>query len=200
MFNGKIVDENGNPLPGILVKAAAEIDKDCMYCYEFETISYVRSDENGDFKLFFSNPTNETEMHLLVNHLEYGYSDNNSLSKIDYYNIQNANFQDYKVDFGNVEVYPIENFVMLSLSVSDGSEFLVIGWNIEGKVADKRINYSPFYENENTNYYYETQFLVGRNQTVTLTYYYRNLNSEEIFENSVEIQINNEPVSYEINS
>lgn len=186
LFEGKIIDENGQPMPGIYVLTEAKKGGDR------DEVSYDYTDNLGNFKMLFSSPTNENEIRVLVN-----YEDENSVySKSVFYNIQDEDYDDFKIDFGTISLYPTEESVLLTISVEENSEYHIRGWNLEGKVAENYFNFSPF--DPDVYFDYSSQSLVSKNQIITLYYYYTYQHATEVMEDSVEIEIENQPVSYEI--
>lgn len=198
-FVGKIIDENGNPKSGVYVQAVANKDGSPPFSGgDYNVISYDYTDENGNFEMLFPSPKNEDEMQLLVNYSDRYNADDPAYSTTNFYNIQDENFTNYRIDLQEIQLYPVENSVLLTLVLNENMNGHFVGCNLRGKVVENHINLSPFYEDEGHHFYFDTQHLVAPNQTVTATYYFRNWESEEIHENSVEIEIHNEPVTYEI--
>jgi|GEM_PF-2492310 len=198
-FTGKIIDENGYPKAGVYVQSIASIDGSPPFSGgDYDVISYDYTDENGNFKMAFPSPKNENEMRLLVNYSDKYNPDDPAYSTIDFYNIQNESFINYRIDFQEIQLYPVENSVLLTLVLNDNMNGHFVGCNLQGKVAENHFNFSPFYEDENNHFYPNTENLMAPNQTVTVTYYFKNWESEEIHENSIQIEIYNEPVTYEI--
>ncbi len=195
LFEGKITDENGHPLPNVDVSAHAK-KNGSMFFYpsEDDEISYDYTDESGNFKMLFPSPTNEDEIRVFVN-----YKDEASVySKSVFYNIQDDNYQNYKIDFGTIALYPVEESVMLNIEVQNNQNNQIFGWNVEGKVAENFYNYSPMNLDSDIYFNYSSHISVAKNQTLILHYYFKQYNSTEILESSVEIEIQNQPVNYEI--
>ncbi len=195
LFEGRVVDENGNPMHGVYVSAQANLDSNFLFHPSDEDIiSYDYTDENGNFKMIFPSPVNETEMQLFINYEEQSPD----YSKVNFYNIQDENYQNYKIDFEIIELYPVEESVLLTIEVENNFSYQVIGWNLDGKVAENLYNYSPLEVDSNVHFHNSSQKMVGKNQILTLSYYYTQNNSPEIRENVVQIEINDQPVTYEI--
>lgn len=194
-FKGKIVDEQGNPLDGVYVIAAAEKDN----WHDYDEISYDFTDENGNFSMFFPSPTNEDEMQLFVN---YGTGDIYEIpnrSRVKYYNIQDQNLVDYRLDFGTIEVFGFnETAVTLSIHAGENYQYQLLGWNLNGKIVDNYVNLSPLTYSEDVFFYSPNQVWVQPGQTIEMTYYYRNYAGGGIQQNTVQIEVQNQNLSYEI--
>src|SRR5690606_34724565 len=88
-FVGKIIDENGNPKPGVYVQTIANIDGSPPFSGgDYDVISYDYTDENGNFEMLFPSPKNEDEMQLLVNYSDRYNAYDPAYSTTDFYNIQ----------------------------------------------------------------------------------------------------------------
>ena len=194
-FKGKILDENGNPLTNVYVKAVAEKDN----WHDLDVISYDFTDANGNFSLHFPSPTNEDEMQLLVN---YGDIDNHeitNLSRIKYYNIQDDNLTNFRLNFGGIELFDFdESTVILNIQFAGSDQYKLLGWNLSGKVVDNYINLSPLTNSEEVYFYSPNQVEIQPNQTIELTYYYQLYSGGGILQSAVPIEIQNQDLTYEI--
>jgi len=195
LFEGKITDENGNPMPGVYVSAEAKLIYNGTFAPTYEdVVSFDHTDESGNFKMLFPSPTNEDEIEVYVNFGE----ENPMYSKTVFYNIQDENYENQRIDFGTISLYPTDESVLLTISVENDFEHQIIGWNLEGKVAENFYNYSPTDVASEIYFNYSSHNQVRKNQTIILHYYYTYQNSTEILENTSEIEIQNQPVNYEI--
>jgi hypothetical protein len=194
LFQGKITDENGNPMPNVYVSAHANKDFTLISPSDDDEVSYDFTDESGNFKMLFPSPQNEEQMQVFMNF----EGDNPQYSKTNFYNIQDGNYEDFKIDFGTISLYPTDDSVLLTISVEDDFENQITGWNLEGKVAENNFNFSPMNSESEIYFDYSSQNQVAKNQTIILHYYYTHQNSTEILENTAEIEIHDQPVNYEI--
>ena len=194
LIEGKILDENGNPMPNVNVSTHAEKDWTILSPSEDDLISYDVTDESGNFQMMFPSPRNEDEIRIYIN---YGDS-HPTYSKTVFYNIQNENFVNQELDLGNISLYKVEESVELSISYQMDTEFQVLGWNLDGKVAENYYNLYPHYIDSETHFHLSFENLVGKNQNITIQYFYTNSLSNEVFSETDIIEIHDQPVHYEI--
>lgn len=194
-FRGKVVDENENPLSNVYVIAAAEKDN----WHDYDEISYDYTDENGNFSMFFPSPTNEDDLQLLVNYANSIDFDILNRSRIRYYNILDGNLNQYRLDFGDIELFDFdETAVTLEILLHSSGQYEFLGWNLDGQVVDNEINLSPLVYKEDNYFYSPNQVLVNPNQTIEMTYYYRTNSGTEIMHTTVHIEVENQNLTYEI--
>jgi hypothetical protein len=194
-FKGKILDEAGLPLKNIQVKAIAERRTDFMYgAHDSDVVSYGQTDENGEFKLFFPSPINETDLMLWVNSEDSENPINPAYSQILYYHIEEDDTPDFRFDIGIVELIGVEDLVDLRVHFTNSNPFYIHGANYEGKMKIKYLNMSPNLEDDFLNAY---PLKVKPNQTIQVQYFYSADNSE-LMSGTEEITIGNQDLIYEI--
>jgi hypothetical protein len=195
-FKGRIVDETGLPLKNISLKAIAELRTDLMYgAHDSDVVSYGQTDENGEFKLFFSSPINETDLMLWINSDDSENPVNPAYSQIIYYHIEEEDTPDFRLDIGTVELIGVEDLVDLRVHFTNSNPFWIHGANYEGKMKIKYWNMSPNLEDE---FLYASPLRVKPNQTIEVQYYYYTDNSE-LMSGIEDITIGNQDLTYEIN-
>ena len=194
LVEGKILDENGNPMANVYVSAHAKKDGIMFFTpSENDLISYDLTDDSGNFKMMFPSPINEDEIAVFINYDEL----NPTYSKTVFYNIQNPNFEDQELNLVN-SLYEVDQSVELTIGLEEDLGIQILGWNLEGKVAENHYNLSPIDLESDVYFDHSSSNLVGKNQNIILQYYYKDLTTSEIFAESVSIEIQDQPVHYEI--
>src|SRR5690606_12386584 len=130
LIKGKILDENGNPMPNVNVSAHAKKDGIMFFTpSENDLISYDLTDDSGNFEMMFPSPINEDEIAVFINYDGL----NPTYSKTVFYNIQNSNFGNQELNLANNSLYEVEQSVELTIGFEQVPEMQILGWNLEGK-------------------------------------------------------------------
>jgi len=187
LFEGRIVDENQEPLRNIYVSIYLANEDDT------DIINHTTTDNNGYFKMAFPKPIDADYVALLVN------SDNYNPVNPDYSNttIQSIELDGrhgYNINFNDIAIFPLVNATTLSINVNAG-EITMPAFNLIGLVDYNYIDFDlPL--SDNLIYNNEAQFTVAKNQIIKLKYETRNATGQLII-NEQEIIINEVPVTYE---
>lgn len=191
VVTGKIVDENGSPIPEKNIDIT--IFSDGTYTPS-DLISFGESDQNGDFTLVFPNPKGEGH-HISI-------SINNQINRTDVFqskaiNAMKINFKNYKLDLNKITLYKRESITDLKLILNKTSSNKgLTDIQIEGKQTNSNIDLNLETEDP---YYFNTNYSVIKNQNIILKYTiidYSNSTAPTTY--SIPIQINNDAVTYTI--
>lgn len=187
---GKIIDENGNPIPEKNIDITIYSD----YSYtSSDLISFGKSDQNGNFALIFPAPQGENNFSISINNL------NNQTNEFQTKEIiaKKINFENYKLDLKNITLNKKESITTLTLllnKTSTNKQLTEI--KIEGKQANSLVDLNPLRNDPN---YFETFYNVIKNQTIVLKYTvidYSNNGATTV--QSISIPIANDAVKYTI--
>lgn len=191
MYEGTVLNAEGQPLTGVPV--GIYITKNGYFYslgYDSDLISYTRTGAGGHFRMVFPLPENEDNISLLINKQAIASPDP-VYSSMEIYNIGSENLSGYKIDFGVLKLYKVENSVTLSITVSPQAS-QVSKLNITGLADNNVIDFNlqqP--RDENDNHFLPLQSQVAKNQTILLRYQLANgLTGER------QVQINEQPVEY----
>ena len=189
---GKIIDENGNPIPEKDIEIT--IYSDYMYTPS-DLISYGKTDQNGNFTLVFPAPKGELEFLISINKLINQTSELQSKEII----AKKANFENYKLDLNNITLYKNESITTLKLILNKTStNKRLIDIKIEGKQTSNYIDLNPNPLQTSPNYM-DTFYYVLKNQTIVLKYTIIDYsNNGATTTNSVSIPISNDSVNFTI--
>jgi hypothetical protein len=189
---GKIVDENGNPIP----KKNIDITIDgggAFLSPSSDLISYGKSDQNGNFTLIFPAPKSDNSISISINNIINQTSEFQAKEII----AKKINFENYKLDLNNITLYKNESITTLRLILNRTStNKQLTNIKIEGKQANSYVYLDPLLNNPD---YLDTYYNVIKNQTIVLKYtIIDHLNSATPTLNSVSIPIVNDAVTYTI--
>jgi len=187
---GKIIDENGNPIPGKNIDIT--IYSDYLYTPS-DLISFGKSDQNGNFTLIFPSPKVDYKFSISINNLINQTSEFQAKEII----ANNNNFKNYKLDLDNITLHKNESITTLKLILNKTStNKSVTDIKIEGKQTNSYIDLNPIQNNTN---YFETNYNVIKNQIIVLKYTIIDYsNNGATTTNSVSIPISNVSVNYTI--
>lgn len=190
VVTGKLIDENGNPIPHKNVDIT--IYSDGLYTPS-DLISFGKSDQNGNFTLIFPAPKVDYKFSISINSLINQTSELQAKEII----AQKINFENYKLDLDKITLYKNESITTLRLLLNQTStNKQLTDIKIEGKQANSLVDLNPLQNNSD---YLNTNYFVIKNQTIVLKYTildYSNAATPTI--NSISIPINNDAVTYTI--
>lgn len=187
---GKIIDQNGNPIPNKNVDIT--IYSDDMYTPS-DLISFGQSDQNGNFTLIFPAPKGEYDFSISINNLV------NQTSEFQAKEIsaKKNNFENYKLDLNDITLYKKESITTLKLILNKTSTNKHLkDIEIEGKQPNNYIDLNPLQNNSD---YLNTNYFLIKNQTIILKYTiidYSNAATPTL--HSISIPIINDAVTYTI--
>jgi hypothetical protein len=191
VVTGKIVDENGSPIPEKNIEIT--IFSDGTYAPS-DLISFGKSDQNGDFTLVFPNPKGAG--------YDISISINNQINRTDVFqskeiNALKNNFENYKLDLNKITLYKRESITDLQLLLNKTSANKEIkDIQIVGKQTNSNIDLNLETKNPNS---FNTNYSVIKNQNIILKYTiidYSNSTAPTTY--SIPIQIKNDAVTYTI--
>ena len=188
VFEGRILDNDNQPLSNILVSIKLQKYDDYQESFIYTggghgdsyIISYVRTDENGNYRMIFPMSTNQDNIVLQINAPVNTIAVNEDYSYTLITNIQDENIHLHKLDFGDQQLLKLENKTTLKVTLTDIPEYFYdqnILAGLEGIVANKVIYYNtpnlnygqnPITGADGTNIEYT--FEVAKNQNVVFTY------------------------------
>ncbi|MBF4471277.1 carboxypeptidase-like regulatory domain-containing protein [Flavobacterium sp. HJJ] len=192
VVTGKIVDENGIPIPE--KKIDITIYGDGTYAPS-DLVSYGNTDQNGSFTLIFPAPKGDYNFSIAINNL---INESSEFQSKEFFAKRN-NFENYKLDLNKITLYKTKSITYLKLILNNTSKNKQIkDIQIEGKQTDSYIDLNP--EPNNPNYYYpNTNFTVIKNQNIILKYTIIDYsNSAVTTPYSITIPVNNDAVTYTI--
>lgn len=189
---GKIIDQNGNPIPNKNVDIT--IYSDDMYTPS-DLISFGQSDQNGNFTLIFPAPKGEYDFSISINNLV------NQTSEFQAKEIsaKKNNFENYKLDLNDITLYKKESITTLKLILNKTStNKQLTDIKIEGKQTSNYIDLNPNPLQTSPNYM-DTFYYVLKNQTIVLKYTIIDYsNAATPTQHSISIPIVNDAVTYPI--
>lgn len=187
---GKIIDENGNPIPEKNIDIT--IYSDDIYTPS-DLISFGKSDQNGNFTLIFPAPTVDYKFSISIN------NEINQKSEFQAKEIiaKKNNFENYKLDLNELTLYKNESITTLRLILNKTStNKQLTDIKIDGKQANSLVDLNPLRNDTN---YFDTFYNVIKNQTIVLKYTiidYSNNGATTL--QSISIPIANDAVNYTI--
>lgn len=202
IFEGRIVDQNGNPVQGVTVSTYIHDNYGWFSYAESEIISYTKTDGNGYYRMMFPDPQSEDEILLLINKDKSGHRLDPSVSDIVIRNIREHNFNDFLINFGDQRIFREQNSTAFNLSIIDdpAQNAEISDVSIEGMIQQNSIDYNIagaaiFYE------YQHIAYTVAINQAITINYTLMTFgpSGPEYSENSIVLQVGTEPIMHTIN-
>jgi len=179
-----VVDTDGNPLAN---KAVSVIVSDGEYSDE---ISIGKTDPNGKAVLIFPSPKNDsTKVHvkLLADALH---------QEKEYLNISLSDFENYQLSLPQAMLFRQDQITTLNIELEQiNVSNHLNSYEIDGTTPEYQVNYATPQDQTYNNAHL---FHYLKNQTVTLLYSVRNVDTMIITEHSVEIVIAELPVTYTI--
>lgn len=195
IFEGRIVDQDGNPLKNIPVRTHVS-DGDTS-----DIIGIDVTDSNGNYQMMFPGASENVEFAVGINFGPDEY--NNPESPYSTTTILNlpqdqVKDEDYRIDFGDTPLYIADNSVLLHIDFIDNPEIMdivqkialvglvdyqKIDYNFEAELPDPVQGWDP--------YYFQSDYLVAPNQVLTLRYM---LHDSTIHE--VQIPVGGEDLTY----
>lgn len=194
ILEGKLVDKDGNPLPGQRIEIEVREDDGVNYS-DHDLISEGFSDANGAFRFFVPAPTDtdHSSFNLKINE-SYEYPVNGRYQDKKYTNIRRHNFTDYRFNINAVKLFRNEEIATLGIATEQTNfahELTFI--DIVGDRADREINFNSNTIDFEFDHY---SVAVKKNQTLTLKYTVidnTNQNNPITNEYSVLIEIGDSP-------
>lgn len=192
--NGKIIDENGNPIPNKYLQIDV-LDGPGLILPGSDLISFGKSDQNGNFTLIFPAPRDGNRISISINDIINSFDEYQSKNII----FNKKNLENYKLDLNTLILYKNESITALSLILNPTSPNKQIkDIQIEGKQSNTRIDL-VVYPTLNNNPIINTSYNVIKNQTVIVKYTvidYSNNGATTV--QSIAIPIANDAVNYTI--
>lgn len=189
IFEGRIIDQNGNPLSNIRVSVYLTNYDDHDY------INYTHTDTNGYYRMGFNQPIDADYVALLINQKQqYEEQDNPSYSVTTIHNINLDGRHGYKISFGDTSIFTLFDYTTLVLSYNENN-WKTSKVNLKGLIHNNFIDYDLPYLGV-MDYHYN-EFLVAKNQVIKLKRQIENQNGTySITEENIIIGEN--PVTYQL--
>lgn len=188
IFEGRVIDQNGVPLPNIMISTYLSNYDDHDY------ISYTQTNENGYYKMAFNEPLDADYVAVLINQKQIHEQANPLYSVTTIHNIYLDGRHGHKINFENTSLFTLNDYTTLTLNFEESNwEYPLI--NLEGLVHYNFIDYDLPYLGI-IDYQYN-EFLVAKNQVIKLKR--QVINQSGIYSITEEdIVINSEPVTYQL--
>ncbi len=189
VVTGKLIDENGNPISNKNIDIT--IYSDDPYTPS-DLISFGKSNQNGNFTLFFPAPTIDYKFSISIN------NEINQTSEFQTKVIiaKRNNFENYKLDLDNIILYKNESITTLKLILNKTSTNKSVNdIKIEGKQPNSYIDLNPLQDNTN---YFQPNYNVLKNQTIVVKYTIIDYSNNSSTVQSISIPIANDAVIYTI--
>lgn len=177
-----VTDRDGNPLEDITIEVDAGDDN----------ISYNSTDKNGYSIQMFPSRDRGGSFSININ------PDGNVYRSKVISNIKESDFVDFKFNLGSITLFKNEDITSFHIDLEQVSENTRLeSLEINAITSESYIDYN---ELEEEYFYPETYFDIIKNQTFTLFYSVRNLNTSPstLSEYSVNVTIGNAPLVYEL--
>ena len=191
IFEGRVIDRQGNPIENIEVFTTISDGNTT------DKIGVDATDENGNYRMIFPGADEDVVFRIHFNQKEYAPDEVLSWSSASIFNIgqDEVKDNDYLINFGETQLYPVAESVQLTLQVSENLEHYVEFISFEGLVDDNNTNYNfPEPSQDYYDYYdYETTFNVAKNQVLILKYI---MDGGQVHE--VQIPVGEESLTYTI--
>jgi hypothetical protein len=195
IFEGRVTDQNGNPLEGIPVEA--EYDDGSVR----DIAGIGETNANGEYFIMFPGAREDVSIELQINRQYQNYS---SLSNTTYVNLTRnvLKADNYQINFEPVKLYPINNSVILELNfVGSGTGRSILKYDVLGMVSENYIDYNfqniptdtPMNFEAYYDYYPYGTISVAKNQVLTVKYM---LSDFSVYE--VEVPVGEESLEYTI--
>ncbi len=158
VFEGTVTAPDGSPLEGI------KVSTHLSNSFEHDTISYDFTDSNGQYLMIFPKPDESVDIEVEINESDAA----NGLSATSVVNINLSDAVDFRIDFGSQALFEVQNSVALHINIPDNLSVRKIALTglVSNNIVDNNFN-SPPDPNENC---VITDYLVARNQVITLKY------------------------------
>lgn len=183
VIEGKVTDNNGNPLSeiSVLTKVYQEDVTD--------NIGIAKTDKQGNFKMFFPKPTINPSISVI-------FSDKNQifLDKT-YQNIRYSNFVDYKFSLPEVILFSLDETETVRLNLFlESYDYInqLLEVNVIGQVTESEIWVNPYY------HFFHSYYHVVKNQTVIIEYKVLNNETNQTMIYTESIEIAEEDLDYTI--
>jgi hypothetical protein len=167
IFEGRVTDAAGAPLSGIAVRTSISNN------YTSDITGAATTNKDGRYRMIFPKADEEVEVSVDMNYAGYDQPDDSPYTRTAIVNIHLDQVSDYKIDFGTTALYKKSISVPLHLDLAGVSSLNVIKTNAIGMVSDNLLdyNFADLYSNiddDYPGYHIQTDFLVAKNQTITV--------------------------------
>lgn len=182
----KIVDSNENNISDM------DLEVNVTSGYNIETISYGKTDENGELKLIFPSPEFDQGYNLYINSK---YDDDTNYVPLEIGHITNEDFTDYKLSIPKIYRLTYQESVQIFLDFNNTID--------TRKIVNASVNgiYTPsnsyFPDSDETLYQYN--FFAKKNQTIQIMYKVKDFNTGIVQTLIREIIVNEDDIFQTIN-
>ncbi|MGV3459460.1 MAG: carboxypeptidase-like regulatory domain-containing protein [Flavobacterium sp.] len=203
IVEGRVVDQNGNPVSGIVVNTEVDTDPSAGNSSLVEIISYTTTDANGYYRMMFPKPNYNGKINLLINADQYRNAIDAAYSITEISNVRQSNFNDYLVNLGEQDIFLINELTTLTIETNDDPALIgyITAIEVDGLLQQKVIDYNFDVENPDNQFYFTEVYSVAANQSLVVKYTTRTegFNGPVYTTTEASVQIGTEPVTYAIN-